>query len=199
MGLPHKASWGDLTQHLTDQNRPVEALGDFRVPASESDIQFLARAPHISHYRVHQLWRRAALRKEHVDKEPERSCAQDGNVVGVEVNRVTPDVIRGEGHGIGRDDEIPISGIDDGCVFANLRSNEEARIKLWRLLQQRSQLLKWKFADWQNLLRLALSHVLMIIDEAALDGQGQDSWPAVHARTIRKTTPVPDVPAEQGV
>jgi hypothetical protein len=35
------------------------------------------------------------------------------------------------------------------------------------MAQQRSQMLGWKFADWQNLLRLAFSHVLMIIDEAA--------------------------------
>jgi hypothetical protein len=31
---------------------------------------------------------------------------------------------------------------------------------LWQMPQQRSQMLKRKFADWQNLLRLAASHAL---------------------------------------
>ena len=83
------------------------------------------------------------------------------------MNRVATDLIRGEGNRIGRDDEIAISCIDDGCVLANLRSNEQARIMLRRMPQQRSQVRKRKFADRQNLLRLAFSHVLMIIDEAA--------------------------------
>lgn len=33
--LPHEASPADLAEHVTDQNRAVEALGDFRVPAAE--------------------------------------------------------------------------------------------------------------------------------------------------------------------
>src|SRR4029077_919808 len=32
--LPHGASGGDLAEHLADQNRAVEALGNFRVPAA---------------------------------------------------------------------------------------------------------------------------------------------------------------------
>jgi len=69
-------------------------------------------------------------------------------------------VIRGKGDGICRDDEIAIACVDDGRVLANLRSNEQARIMLWQMLQQRSQMLKRKFADWKNLLRLAASHAL---------------------------------------
>jgi hypothetical protein len=33
---------------------------------------------------------------------------------------------------------------------------------LWQMPQQRSQMLKRKFADWQNLLRLAASHALTL-------------------------------------
>jgi hypothetical protein len=74
------------------------------------------------------------------------------------VNSVTPDVISGKGDGICRDDEIAIACVDDGRVLANLRSNEQARIMLWQMPQQRSQMLRRKFADWQNLLWLAASH-----------------------------------------
>jgi len=81
------------------------------------------------------------------------------------VNCVTPDVIRGKGDGICCDDEIAISGFDDGRVLANLGSNEEARIMLRRMPEQRSQMFKRKFANWQSL-RLAASHALTIIDEA---------------------------------
>jgi len=63
-------------------------------------------------------------------------AAQDGHIVRVDVNSVTPDVISGEGNGIGRDDEIAISYVDDGRVLANLGSNEEARIMLWQMPQQ---------------------------------------------------------------
>ena len=47
-----------------------------------------------------------------------------------------------------------------GGVLANLRSNEQARIKLWQMPQQRAQMLRRKFADWKNVLRLAASHAL---------------------------------------
>ncbi len=40
--LPHKASRRNLAEHLTDQNRAVEALGDFCVSAAERDVQVLA-------------------------------------------------------------------------------------------------------------------------------------------------------------
>jgi hypothetical protein len=39
--LSHKARWGDFTEHVTDQDRAVETLGDFRVPAAECNAQFL--------------------------------------------------------------------------------------------------------------------------------------------------------------
>jgi hypothetical protein len=165
-GLPHKAGRGDFAEHLPDQDWAVQALSDFGVAASQGDTQFVARAPHIGHYRLGQFGRCATFRKEHDDKKPEGACAHDGNIVGVDVNCVTPDLIGGEGDGIGGDDEIKISSIDDRRILANLRSNEQARIMLRRMIQQRPQVLDRKFADWQNLLRLALSHVLMIIDEA---------------------------------
>ena len=94
----------------------VEALGDFRVPAADGDAQFLARGPHIGHDRLGQFGLRAALRKEHDDEEPQRARAHDGNVVRVDVNSVTPDVISGEGNGICRDDEIVIAGAHRGGV-----------------------------------------------------------------------------------
>ena len=94
---------------------------------------------------------------------PGAQPAQDGNVVRVDVNSVTPDVISGKGDGICRDDEIAIACVDDGRVLANLRSNEQARIMLWQMPQQRSQMLKRKFADWKNLLRLAASHALTLV------------------------------------
>jgi hypothetical protein len=159
-GLSHKASWSDLAEHLTDQNRAVQAWSDFRVSAAERDAEFVARGPHISHDGLGQFGCRAILRKERDDEEPQRTCAQDGNVVRIDVNRVTSDLIRGKGDWIGRDDEIAISSINDGSIFANLRSDQQARIVLWQMLKQRSQMLRRKFADWQNPVSLAALHAL---------------------------------------
>jgi hypothetical protein len=61
-----------------------------------------------------------------------------------------------------RDDEIAIACIDDGRVLANLRSNDQPRITLWQMPQQRSQVLKRKFADWKNLVRSVASHALTL-------------------------------------
>ena len=197
MGLPHKASRGDFAKHLPHQNRAVQALGDFRVSTSESDIQFFTRVPHIRHDCLGQLGCRAILWKKHDNEKPERPCAQDGNVVRVDVNCVTADLIGGKGDGIGPNDEIVISGVDDGRVLTNLRSNEQARIMLRRMPQQRSHMLKRKFADGQNLLRLTSSHVLMIIDEAAGRVKDRIRGPRFTLVQLRKTKPMPDVPAER--
>jgi len=75
---------------------------------------------------------------------------------------VTTNMIRGQGDGIRRNDEIAITRIDNGRVLANLGSNQQARIALGQVAQQRSQMLKRKFADWQNLFRLVVSHGLAL-------------------------------------
>jgi len=71
-------------------------------------------------------------------------------------------VIRGKSDWICRDDEIAIACVDDGRILANLRSDHQARIMLGQMPQQRSQMLKRKFADWQNLVGLAASHALTL-------------------------------------
>src|SRR6516225_417829 len=48
-GLPHKASRDDFGYHLPDQNRTIQSLGDFGMPAPERDIQFFTRSPDIGH------------------------------------------------------------------------------------------------------------------------------------------------------
>ena len=92
-------------------------------------------------------------------KNHKRARAEDGDVVRVDVNGVSPDVIGGERDGIGRDDEISVADVDDGRVLANLRANQEARIAPGNIAKQRSQVLDWQFADWKNLFRLTASHV----------------------------------------
>ena len=67
-----------------------------------------------------------------------RACTQHRNVVRIDVNRVTPNVFRGKGDGICRDDEIAVPRIDDGRILADLGSNEQTWIILWRMSQQRS-------------------------------------------------------------
>jgi hypothetical protein len=50
-------------------------------------------------------------------------------------------------------------------------------------------MLKRKFANWQNLIRLALSHVSMIIDEAVVrvkDGI-RGHWFTIYPRRFRET------------
>jgi hypothetical protein len=143
----------DITAHI--EHAFADRRGDWRVSIAGS--------------RASQNWEmrvEAILGKKHDNQKPERSCAQDGNIVRVDVNRVTPDLIRGKGDGIRRDDEIAVASVDDGRVLANLRSNEQARIMLRPMPQQRPQMLKRKLADWQRL-RLAASHALTIIDDRA--------------------------------
>ena len=47
--LPHEAIRGHLAEHLADENRAVEALGDLGMAATERDVQFRARDPHVGH------------------------------------------------------------------------------------------------------------------------------------------------------
>jgi hypothetical protein len=148
--------------------------------AAERNAQFLACISHIGHDRPGQFGRRVVFWKEHDDEEPQWPCAHNGNIVGIDVNRVAADVIRGEGDGIGSDHEISISGIDNSCVFANLRSDQQAWIKPWRSLQQRSQLLRRKFTDGQKVRRIA-SHALMIIDGPGVPGQGRNQRCTSHS------------------
>jgi hypothetical protein len=119
--------------------------------------------PHIGHDRLGQVGCCVALRKEHDDEEPQRACAQYSNVVRVDVNSITPDMIGGKGDGICRDDEIAIAYVDDGRILADLRPNDQAQIMLWQMPQQRSQKLKRKFADWKNFRRLVASHTFTLV------------------------------------
>jgi hypothetical protein len=48
---------------------------------------------------------------------------------------------------------------------------------LWQMPQQRSQMLKWKFADWRNLLRLAASHALTLLSSRKPDALSTTSPP----------------------
>jgi hypothetical protein len=130
VSLPHKASRGDFPEHLPDQNRSVQALSDFGVPASERNSQFFTGGPYITHDPLGQFACRAILWKKHDNEKPERACTQDSDVVCINVNYVATDVIRGEGDWIGRNNDITISGVDNSRVLANLGTNEETRIKL---------------------------------------------------------------------
>src|SRR5215469_10293729 len=62
---------------------------------------------------------RSPFRKEHDHKEPQRACAKDGNVVGVDVNSVTPDEIGGKGDRVCRDNKKAVAYVDDRRVLAN--------------------------------------------------------------------------------
>jgi len=61
-----------------------------------------------------------------------------------------------------RDDEMVIACVDDGCVLANLRSNEQTRIMLEEMPQQQIVNVQAEVCDWQHLLRLAASHSLTL-------------------------------------
>ena len=140
----------------------VEALRNFRVPSAERNTEFRARGPHIGHDHLGQFRSCAVLWKEHDNEKPQRTRPQNSYVVRVNMYCVTTNMIRGQGDGIRRNDEIAITRIDNGRVLANLGSNQQARIALGQVAQQRSQMLKRKFADWQNLFRLVVSHGLAL-------------------------------------
>ena len=122
--LAHEARGSDLPEHLADDDRPVKALRDLGVPATERDAKLIARDLHISHDRVDELGRGGTFRKEQHHKEPQGPGAHDGHVVGIDVDRIPPDVIGGKRDGVGRDDQATVARIDDGCVLSNLRADD---------------------------------------------------------------------------
>lgn len=61
---------------------------------------------------------------------------QHRQVIRVDVNRVPADVIRGTSNRVGRDDEVAVARVDDRGIFANLRTEEQARIMSWKLPEQ---------------------------------------------------------------
>jgi hypothetical protein len=148
----------NLAKHLTHENRAVEARGDFGMAAADRDAQLVTGCAHVGHDALGQLGRGTAFWKKQNDEEPHGARSQHGDIVRVDVDRVPPDVIGGERDRVGRDDEIPIAGVDDGRVLANLRPNEETGIASGKTGQQWAQMLDREFAGGQNPVRLAARH-----------------------------------------
>jgi hypothetical protein len=68
--------------------------------------------------------------------------------------------VGGECDRIGRDDGIPVAGVDDGRILADLRPNEETGIASGKIGQQRAQAVDREFAGRQNPVWLATRHSL---------------------------------------
>ena len=52
----------DLSEHLADDNRPVQAVGDFRVAAAKGYVELAAGRGNLLEYRLHELRCRFVLR-----------------------------------------------------------------------------------------------------------------------------------------
>jgi hypothetical protein len=69
-----------------------------------------------------------ALGQEHGGHEPSRSGATNGQVVGIDVQRVPAHLVGGEGDGIGSGDEVAIAHVQNGGILAHLWSDHYAWI-----------------------------------------------------------------------
>ena len=99
---------GDLTEHLADEEWATEAGGHLGVATADRHAQGLAGRTHVGHDRIHQACRRAALRQEQYHEKPARSRTHDGDVVGVDMNRVRSDAVGGKGDRVGGDHEAAV-------------------------------------------------------------------------------------------
>ena len=98
-GSGDRLAGGRLSEHCAAYDGPGQADRDFGVPADHFDSQFIGglfnlvenggRSPRIN-----------PLRQKHRRKEPTGSTAAGRDIIGVDVDRVPADQVRGERNGV---------------------------------------------------------------------------------------------------
>ena len=112
-----------LAQHRADHDGARQAGRHLGMAAHERDTHRRAGLRQLGEELLHVRLLALALGQEHGGHEPSRSGATNGQVVGVDVQRVPAHLVGGEGDGIGRGDEVAIAHVQDGGVLAHLRSD----------------------------------------------------------------------------
>ncbi len=138
--LANESHERDFAQHLSDDDRTVEAGRDLGVSAADTRADQGARLAHIAHDGRRQARRGGGLGQQEDREEPARKRAQHRHVVGVDVHGVGPDPIRRERHPVGRDDERAAAEFDNSRVLSDPRPDEHARVAGAEASQQRLEM-----------------------------------------------------------
>jgi len=87
-----------------------------------------------------QVRRSLAFGEQRCDQQPARARSGGGDVVGIDLHEVVPDLIRGEGDGIGFVHGQALSGVDDRAIQADARTEQYPRVVNGRTGQDCRQL-----------------------------------------------------------
>jgi glutamate formiminotransferase len=151
-------------------------VGDLRVTADERHFHLVAGVLERAEQRGHRLVGGAALGQEERGEEPARPRAADGDVVGVHHERIARDVVGGKGHGIGGGHEIAVAEIDDGRVFTDAGTDDDAGISDGIPVEDRLQRVGTELPDWQDPHAVgSIRSPRMIIECVANVSEGRDA------------------------
>jgi hypothetical protein len=92
---------------------------------------------------------RGARGQQQRGEKPARRGAAHDDVVGVDVQRVPPELVGRERDRIAGDDKIPIADVDDRGVLADARPHDHPRIARRVLVENRLQQIAGKLPEWQ--------------------------------------------------
>ena len=119
--------------------------------ADERHVQLVTRRVELREERRNRRLGGRLGRQQEGREEPARARAAHGDVIGVDLERVPADLVRGEGDRVRRRHEIAVAHVDDRCVFTDFRTDDDAGIPERVLVEDRLQRLGTKLADWQEL------------------------------------------------
>ncbi len=86
--------------------------------------QFPAGSGYLVEDLLNEALRRTSLGQEDGRLKPLRLCPSDGDIVGIDMNRIPPDFIHGKGDGVRFRHQVSIGKIDDGGILADLWSDD---------------------------------------------------------------------------
>ena len=119
VACPHELLLRHLAQHCATDDRTADTERDLGVPAYRDNRELLASGPDLLEDLFCQRFRRT-FREQNGRHEPGWCRSQTGDVVRVDVDGVTPDLIRGKRDGIGRrDEDAAVAEVDRGGIAAD--------------------------------------------------------------------------------
>jgi hypothetical protein len=117
--------FGHLPQHLTNHNRSVQPVGDFRMTAGQCYIQTFTGGCNLDEDFVDKIWRRLATRQQNRRQKPARFSAGASHVIRIHIDGVPANFFGREGNRIGFGDEIAITHINYGRIFTNFTGHHQ--------------------------------------------------------------------------
>lgn len=139
-----------LAQHAADHDWPRQPGRHFRMAADQRHAELRARARELFEQQLHARLARAPVRQKERREEPERPRSPHRHVIGIDVERVPADLVRREGDGIGRGDEVAVAHVEDGSVLAYLGPHDHARVVRRVLAEESLEQLGPQFAYRQR-------------------------------------------------